>query len=212
MTKEIDIDQILWKGIRNGDEDAFQSLYSKYIEHLYFFGSRYCLDKTVLEDCIQDLFTDLFYYRNRLSPVDNVRYYLYRSLQRNLIRVITKKRKNDLMHKEQDYQFHFEYTIEDEWIDGEEKLKIFNAVKHELDSLPKKQREVLYLRFTESLSYEEIANLTNIKVQSVRMQVYRAIKTIRKNVEELTKRPEMPFLFFISCLFRGYKIHKNDKK
>jgi RNA polymerase sigma factor (sigma-70 family) len=53
-----------------------------------------------------------------------------------------------------------------------------------LNQLSVKQKEALYLRFNESMEYPEIAKVMNISVESVRKQVYRAIKTIREIFEK----------------------------
>ena len=46
--------------------------------------------------------------------------------------------------------------------------------------LPAKQKEAIYLRFNQSLEYEEVAEILHISVESVRKQVYRAVKTLRE--------------------------------
>jgi RNA polymerase sigma factor (sigma-70 family) len=60
-----------------------------------------------------------------------------------------------------------------------------------LIQLPAKQKEAVYLRFNESLEYNEIAAILEITVESVRKQVHRALKTVR---EIIGKEADM-FLF-----------------
>ncbi|TKG96996.1 sigma-70 family RNA polymerase sigma factor [Puteibacter caeruleilacunae] len=182
MTIDVDIDRKLWDEIITGNETSFRQLYDKYVGHLLHFGRQYCQDISLIEDCIQDLFVDLFYYRARLSRTDNVRYYLYRSLRRKLAKAV--KGAKNFQHTDDDtgYAFFIEYSIEDTIVDTEQKKELATLVKNELESLPSKQQEALYLRFFQSMSYDEIAELMQIEKQSIRMSVYRAIKTIRENI------------------------------
>jgi RNA polymerase sigma factor (sigma-70 family) len=60
-----------------------------------------------------------------------------------------------------------------------------------LNKLPAKQKETLYLRFNESLDYPEIAQMLNISIESVRKQVYRALKSIRESFSN------EPFIFLL---------------
>jgi len=62
--------------------------------------------------------------------------------------------------------------------DEEINRKVSDAIRQ----LPPKQKEAIYLRYNESLEYEEIATILEITVESVRKQVHRALKTVREIV------------------------------
>ena len=49
-----------------------------------------------------------------------------------------------------------------------------------LDSLTDRQREAVYLRYTQGLSYEEIGKLMGIQPKAAQKLVYRAIEQMRK--------------------------------
>jgi RNA polymerase sigma factor (sigma-70 family) len=51
-----------------------------------------------------------------------------------------------------------------------------------LDSLPKNQREVVYLKFQCDLSYKEISEVTRLTVSNVGFLIHTALKNIRKQV------------------------------
>jgi RNA polymerase sigma factor (sigma-70 family) len=51
----------------------------------------------------------------------------------------------------------------------------------ELDKLTKRQREAIFLRFTQDLPYEEIASIMAINYRSVINLIHEAIKSIRQN-------------------------------
>jgi RNA polymerase sigma-70 factor (ECF subfamily) len=51
-----------------------------------------------------------------------------------------------------------------------------------LETLPKNQREVMYLKFQCDLSYKEISDITHLSVTNVGFLIHTAIKTVRKEV------------------------------
>ena len=51
-----------------------------------------------------------------------------------------------------------------------------------LETLPKNQREVVYLKFQCDLSYKEISDITKLSVSNVGVTIHNALKTIRKRL------------------------------
>ena len=82
------------------------------------------------------------------------------------------------IHK--DLDFYTEYSIEFQIMEREKNAEIDRKVTNALQHLSSKQKEVIYLRFNESLGYNEIASILDINIESVRKQVHRALKTVRE--------------------------------
>ena len=51
-----------------------------------------------------------------------------------------------------------------------------------VETLPKNQREVIYLKFQCDLSYKEISDITCLSVSNVGFLIHTAIKSIRKQI------------------------------
>jgi RNA polymerase sigma factor (sigma-70 family) len=51
-----------------------------------------------------------------------------------------------------------------------------------IETLPKNQREVLYLKFQCDLSYKEISEITRLSVSNVGFLIHTAVRTIRKQM------------------------------
>ena len=176
------IDTVLWNNLKLGSMEALGDLYDLFIDTLFSYGMQYSQDKQFIMDCIHDLFLDLYKYRKSLANTDNVKYYLLRSLKNKIVK--SKKEhligltnevscsKNDSLQQEESFEAHL---VNEEFI-NEREVKLANAVS----KLSKKQRQILFLRFTEEREYEEIAQLMNVSVQTSRTTVYRAIKELRK--------------------------------
>ena len=171
---------VVWSRFKSGDQEAFAILYNLHIEALYHYGTKLCKDEEAVKDALQELFLELFLKRNkmRISP-ENLKYYLFLALKRNLIKKMEAGRKISHSFNES-VNFEPEYSIEFQIIEQEKEAEINREVLNALNKLPAKQKEALYLHYNESLEYKEIANILKISVESVRKHVYRALKTIRK--------------------------------
>lgn len=192
-------DFILWKKFKNGDSGAFDQIYDRYIDALYAFGSSYLKDRELIKDCIHDLFFELYKYRRNLSDTDNIKFYLFKSLKKKIV----KQNKHRLIMKYQeripDHLLSMSVSEEETIVpaeteeirlpayladrpDGEKvQQKLVNAI----NNLSDRQREGLFLKFRNELPYKEIANIMDISVNSARTLIYRSIKTLRKAMDTL---------------------------
>lgn len=171
----------LWRKLKDGDVQAMGDLYDIYADELFTYGIQFSADKGLVMDAIHDLFLNLYKYRKTIAETDNVTFYLYRCLKNNILKKATKGR--SLVHYSQDHEAtRAEASLEDRICDQEfENERAFKLSKA-ITKLTKKQRKALSLRFTEEHSYEDIAAIMNVSVQTSRTIIYRAIKTLRKQL------------------------------
>ena len=173
-------DKDLWVSFTNGDDAALNTIYKKFIHVLYAFGLRYTEDPEVVKDSIQDLFVDLFKYRQTLSSEVNVKSYLFTSLKRKICLVLKKA----AARENQAFQLSFSltYNLEEEITGDEIRTELLSKLDQQLALLPNRQKEALYLRFNSELEYEEIALIMDVSVETVRTLVYRGVKQLRKRM------------------------------
>lgn len=179
-------DHDTWIRFISGDSDAFSLLYDRYSDVLYAFGRRYSSDHDLVKDCIHDLFIDLHGYRRNLAGEVNVKFYLLKSFRRKLHAA---HRKSSLLSFDRwsgDDSFAinaFSFSIEQELIGDEREREILQNLAVEINQLPDRQREILYLRFHQNLGYDEIAAIMQISVPTCRTFIYRALKQLRGKLE-----------------------------
>jgi RNA polymerase sigma factor (sigma-70 family) len=135
----------------------------------------------MVKDSIQDVFIDLYEHRNQLSVPDNIKFYLFKALKRTLFRRLKKERKFGSINERNDLSFQTDYSIEKETINVEIENYKKKLILHTLKTLTRKQQEILYLKFTMGFDYQEISQILGIDNNSVRKQVYRAIKRLRES-------------------------------
>lgn len=169
----------------SGDHKAFSELYDQYADVLYAFGRRYTPDHDLVKDCIHDLFIDLHSYRQSLAPNANVKFYLLKSFRRKLHAAHRKATVLfDRWGSDESFGMNaFAFSIEHDMIVDEKQREILQQLAAEINLLPDRQREILYLRFNEDLDYEEIASIMQISVPTCRTFIYRALKQLRGKLE-----------------------------
>ena len=176
--------RVVWENFQLGDKEAFAHLYNQYVEILYRYGTKLTNNQELVKDAIQEIFLDLYVNRkNNLTDPNNLKYYLILALKRNIIKKIKRTRRSVNEAALNELLFEPEYSIEKKIIDDELKREKNIHVVNALKQIPAKQKEALYLRYNEGLGYDEISRILNISRDSVRKQVYRAIKKIKTGIE-----------------------------
>ena len=77
-------DTMLWNDFIKGNEDAFRLIYTNHVQSLFKYGCQFTHDEALIKDCIHDVFIDLSKYRSGLSPTNNIKLYLFKSLKRKI--------------------------------------------------------------------------------------------------------------------------------
>ena len=176
-----DSDKNLWASFVNcSDDDALKALYQRFSDVLYAFGLRFTQDKELVKDTIHDLFLDLYKYRDSLAKDVNVKSYLFTSLKRKIYVVLKKNaaQENHIF----EIPFSLSYSVEDQMINNEEQSELLSKLDKQLELLPSRQKEALYLRFNSELEYEEIAVIMNVSLETCRTLVYRGVKQLRERM------------------------------
>src|SRR5690242_14958866 len=169
---------MLWTSLKKGDRDALGKLVSVYYPLLIKYGTKLCADQELLEDCIQDLFAEIWQSK-AASEVESVKAYLFKALKFKIF----KKQRNRLIKyptTELPEEMPFQISPETFLVEEEENRERVNKLINALNQLPNRQREVIYLKIFHELSYEEVSDIMNINYQVCRNLMSQAIKTLRK--------------------------------
>jgi RNA polymerase sigma factor (sigma-70 family) len=170
-----------WGLFKEGNKEAFAVIYNHHVDALYHYATKISLDEHLVKDAIQEIFLDLYLKREKIKiKPEFLKFYLALALKRFLIKKLQSNRKIFQSGQERPVDFEVEYSIETQLIEEEGNSTITRMLLEAMNQLPAKQKEAIYLRFNQSLEYEEVAAILEISVESVRKQVYRAIKTLRE--------------------------------
>ncbi len=168
-------DITLWESFRKGDKDAFAALFRRHYDALFRFGSKFTTDTELLEDCIQELFVELWQAKSG-APVLSVRAYLLKSLKYKLLKAFRQRGKVvPLNNEDPAFEFSHESFLIAEQDSAGKKQLVLDA----LQRLSHRQREIVYLKYYQGLSYEEVSEIMNINYQVARNLLYQAIKSLK---------------------------------
>lgn len=164
----------------NGNDDCFEIIYREYTDVLFRYGIQFTRDDNLVKDAIHDVFVKLYSDRQHLKAEANIKFYLFTCLKNRLYNLLKRELFFDKIDPE-----------DNEYSDPEAEESITNAlsqsemqrtVRSVLSLLTDRQREIIYYRYIEELSIEEIAVLTDMNYQSVSNSIQRSLKRIRDSL------------------------------
>lgn len=176
----------LWNAFRRGDREAFRQLYGLYVKDLLTYGRRITQDDLLIEDCVHDLFIELWQSRANLSETDSVKFYLFRSLRNKINHV----RSRDARFESSDFSGGLhpadDFQIDHQLMEEEGQQHIFGQLRKSFELLTPRQQEAINLRFYQHFSNEEVAQIMGVNYQSACRFIYAALKTLREAVRILS--------------------------
>lgn len=183
----LNTDQHVWEAFLRGDHTAFDRIYTRYFSLLFRYGLRFTSDRDLIKDVLQDLFTELFARQQNLPLIRRPGSYLMVCLRRKLFRSrnLSARHSPENLQKEPEYDFCLELSPEHQMIAGEQLRDQQKHLQHAILQLTSRQKEAVYLYFYESLSYEEIAGILDLKeIKYARTLIYRAVAALRKDLHK----------------------------
>jgi len=172
--------------LRAGDDAAFESLFHEYFPRMVDFAAATVRERAVAEELAADVFLSLWRRREQWSPRGSIAAYLYRAVRNLAHNHIRDRNAEHLRATTAAAEFaeladEVEVSVIDGMSDRESRIA---AVWRAVDQLPEIRRAVVHLRWRGHLSFEEIAVLLGTSPAAAKMQLSRALKTVRALLPE----------------------------
>jgi RNA polymerase sigma factor (sigma-70 family) len=172
-----------------GDQLAFKMLFDKYKQPLYFHILKLVKDREIIEDLLQEIFLKAFDNISSFNPDYAFSTWLYRITTNHSIDFLRKKKlKTFSIHepiKTKDGDMSIELEDEgrstDDLIIRKQRSQI---LREALDSLPVKYSEIIKMRHVEELSYQEIADILDLPLGTVKAHIFRARELLYKYLKD----------------------------
>ena len=194
-------DDILWKGLKQGDREMFLGLYKKYYHTLLFIGLKEIKNSQLVKDTIQQLFLYLWEKRETINEATNIKSYLVTSFLRKLSSDWKKSAKScDLQVVWNKYSEDLQPTPEEKLINKDEKNHLFKALLNSINALPNRQRELIVLKFYEGLCYEEIVQITGLSHRTVYNKIHEALKKLKLDINTTQHSHSAELILLITVL------------
>ncbi len=185
-----DQDLGLVKRAKAGDYQAFDLLVLKYQSRLISTAFKFVKDLQIAEDIVQDSFIKSFKSMGSFREDSTFYTWIYRiTVNTSKNYLVSKKRKDELLLT--DISKEENYVIEPIDKDTPEDLFLANqlhkVIIESLNGLAEDTKMALTLREFDGLSYEQIAEVANCPVGTVRSRIFRGREVIDDAIKEYKK-------------------------
>lgn len=175
-------DKDIVSGIKSDDktEQAFKFLVEKYQERLYMHIRKMVISHADTDDLLQETFIKAFRGIEKFREDSSLFTWLYRIATNETLNFI-KKKKRSYVFTATDYEDQLILSLKgDEYFDGDEAAyKLQQAIL----KLPEKQRLVFNMKYYDDLKYEEISEILNTSVGSLKASYHHAVKKIEEKLK-----------------------------
>ncbi|MBN2008414.1 sigma-70 family RNA polymerase sigma factor [candidate division KSB1 bacterium] len=183
-------DEELIERFQNGDVYAFDLIVKRYKNQLLNYIYRFLGNSEEAEDLVQETFLRVYRNRNAYQKIAKFSTWIY-TIAGNLAKTELRKRKRrkffsitDLGYDDKDYDILDEAFNPEKSVDSNIKEEI---IHNEIQSLSPKFREVILLRDVQELSYEEISQIVDIPLGTVKSRVNRGRLKLQEKLKHLLK-------------------------
>lgn len=153
-------------------------LFERYYNVLFQYGIKVCRDSELVNDSLQDLFIEIWQ-QKQPAPLLSLQAYLIKALRYKLMRAAKNLQSANSLPLEAPFEMSHEQFL----IQSEQDKANVQALTEQLAHLSPKQREIVFLRFYQRLSYREICDIMQIEYQVARNQLSMALKKLRALVK-----------------------------
>ncbi len=182
-------DDVLVKRAIGGDEQAYKELVEKYQRALYFHILKMIKDKEQVNDLVQEAFVKAFDNLNTYSTNYAFSTWLYRIATNHTIDYLRKKKLKTLSIDEpvKTRDGEMQMQLEDKTAGTDRNIirkQRQDMVQGAIEDLPPKYRKVIEMRHMEEKSYQEIADVLDLPLGTVKAHIFRARELLYKALKD----------------------------
>jgi RNA polymerase sigma-70 factor (ECF subfamily) len=157
-----------------------ENFFREYYTELCFLSYQYVNNVRDSEDVVQDVFVKIINQENYLN-IENLSAYFRTAVRNASLKKVQRTKKlislNDQMLD----------SLESGNIEDLESIHVekWNFINERIDKLPPKCKKFFLLCALNGMKYQEAANSQNVSINTVKTQIKKAYKLLRKSVEEV---------------------------
>lgn len=172
--------------MEKNQKEIWEKFYANHSRSFWFYIYKICGDENMADDIFQESFVKFLKAKPDIANETHLKVYLYR-IAFHLI--IDKKRRIKVEKKSFEENVHsYERDMHDA---GQESGVLLSMeMKETFKRLKPKQRMLLWLAYVEGYSYSEIAQMTDTKENSLKVQLFRAREKMASFLRDKEKQEE----------------------
>lgn len=184
------------QGISQGNEQSLAALYKLFSKRLIHFARVVTRSGDVAEEVVEDVFVKLWSNRDKIMEIDNLTVYLYVAVKNRSLNSISQKARELIQAPFDDLDIEVGDMTADPYnllVTSEMMQKMQQAV----ESLPPRCKMIFKLVREDGLKYKEVADILNISVNTIDVQMAIAIKKIctMLEIKRISKYANVKIIF-----------------
>jgi RNA polymerase sigma-70 factor (ECF subfamily) len=191
--KKLETDEQLIFRFQQGDIDAFEELVRRYKDQLMNYVFRFVGNRSDAEDIVQETFLRVYKNKHYYKEIAKFSTWVY-TIAGNLAKTELRRRKrkkllsvSNIMKDDKDYDIPDHGHNPEKAVDGSIKETI---IQNAIEKLPPRFKEVIILRDVQGFSYEEISQILNIPLGTVKSRVNRGRLKLQEELAEIFEQNE----------------------
>jgi RNA polymerase sigma-70 factor (ECF subfamily) len=177
-------DHTIIEQLRAGDAEAFEQLYVAYYPRLYPYAIDHARDAEIAAEVVHDVFLALWRRRAVFTLETTLKSYLYVAVRNRAVNTRKRALREPRLRDETEYTMHVMPASSDVAADVAH-ADLMTRIWDEVQRLAPARREALTLRWRHGLSPEEIGRVLGVTEAAAKMQVSRALQTLRERLAGL---------------------------
>jgi RNA polymerase sigma-70 factor (ECF subfamily) len=179
---------------RNGDRKAFVEIVTRYQKKIMKLGFRMLNQRQEAEDVAQETFLKVYNNLARYDGKFKFSTWIYR-IATNICIDRLRRRKEQMSLDIDQQDRHFESRLQEiegktsfTWQSPESQLilsELQDQVQRAVQQLPDKYRLAIVLRYMQELSLQEISEVLDLPVSTVKTRIHRGREVLRKKLEQI---------------------------
>jgi RNA polymerase sigma-70 factor (family 1) len=163
--------------ISKGNEKAFTELYSRFHRSLYLFAMAITRSSELSEEAVEDVFLKLWNSRTHIQSIENLPVYLYVAVKNRALNAVKKRPGLVIEYPSNDAGAVPASTSADPYnlLVADEMMR---SMQKAVDALPRRCKMIFRLVREDGLRYKEVAEILNISVNTIDVQMAIAVKRI----------------------------------
>ncbi len=183
-TAGVQSDQSLMLAVRAGDVSKLGTLFERHHGQLFNFLLHLTGNRHLSEDLVQEVFMRVLKYRHTYRAESQFTTWMFQIARNARFDHLRKRTPDEVSIEDEVSEYVSLMPSPGEQAErGEQVRQLLDALK----GLSEEKREVLLLRGFLGLKFEEIAQVQNCTVNTVKGRAFRAIRDLRAAMQDLTK-------------------------
>jgi len=177
MVNDREEEILLVNEMAEGSVVAFDELYARYSEAVYYTIYKKVKNKTDVDDVFQDFFAMIWRKRESIQVTTSFKAWLFTSLRNHILNHLLRSSRNEKKRQAFDKEFsEADFEVSETMV----VMGISERVTGEINKLPEKMKVVWKLRKDEDMSISVISTHLNITEQTTKNQLTSASKRMRQ--------------------------------